>query len=410
MKIALVSESLPPSATGQGMLIYRMLERLDPESYCLISTVPQDSDGARARYARKLPGRYYHMAEGFRLTRGYRFGLPWIREAINFPLAVVQQARQITEIVKHEGCNAVVAFSGDVTHLPAAWLASRRTGVPFFAYVVDHYSHREWVSPAAAVWARRLEPFLMKKADRVIVLNEALRDDLRERFGVEAAVIYNSFDLSPYERAIEEQVEPVDGVKIVFTGDVYEAHYDAFRNLLMAIERLERPDVKIHVYTSRSVDQLAEKGLCGPIVCHEPLALEEMPRVQREADILFLPLAFDSPYPGVIRTSAPTKMGEYLAARRPILVHAPADSFIAGYFRHHECGVVVDQLDPSALAQAIERVLDDADLRQRLSARAWDRARDDFSIDVAREKFMSLLEHRPAAGLEPGVRECNSVG
>ena len=139
------------------------------------------------------------------------------------------------------------------------------------------------------------------------------------------------------------------------------------------------------------MEQLAEKGIRGPVVCHKPLAMEEMPRVQSEASVLFLPLAFDSPYPVVVRTSAPTKMGEYMAARRPVLVHAPPDSFIAHYFRRHECGVVVDRLDPSLLAREVGRILEDAGLRERLAARASEQARQDFDIAASRAKFWGLL-------------------
>jgi glycosyltransferase involved in cell wall biosynthesis len=119
--------------------------------------------------------------------------------------------------------------------------------------------------------------------------------------------------------------------------------------------------------------------------------MEEIPRVQQAADILFLPLAFASPYPGVIRTSAPTKMGEYLAAGRPVLIHAPPDAFICQYFRQHNCGLVVDKNDALALAQAIERILENAELRRDLSAAACERARTDFDIIASRRAFIELL-------------------
>jgi glycosyltransferase involved in cell wall biosynthesis len=116
-----------------------------------------------------------------------------------------------------------------------------------------------------------------------------------------------------------------------------------------------------------------------------------MPAIQQEADLLFLPLAFNSPYPEIVRTAAPGKMGEYLAARRPILVQAPSDSFIAWYFRHHECGLVVDEDDPARLAQALTLILTDAGLRERLSERAWERAKVDFDLNKARAQFAALI-------------------
>ncbi len=113
--------------------------------------------------------------------------------------------------------------------------------------------------------------------------------------------------------------------------------------------------------------------------------------MQRKADILFLPLGFDTPIPEVIRTASPGKMGEYLASGRPILVHAPADSFVSCYFREHGCGVVVDQSDPGMLSQAIHHILEDTRLRREMGERARARAENDFSLATARTEFLKLL-------------------
>jgi glycosyltransferase involved in cell wall biosynthesis len=392
MKIALISHRLPPSGSGQALVIYRMLQWLSPESYCLISSERYDREQAGDNYSRKLPGRYYHLPPPFRINRGHRFGLYRLREGVNIPLAINQHARRITAIVRREKCGAIVACTGDVTHMPAAYMASRRVGVAFYAYIFDHYSYREWQDPAAAFWARRFEPRLMKSAAAVIAPNETLRDDLRERYGVEAAVIHNSFDISPYEVNEEQPSSARDGeIKIVYTGDIYEAHYDAFRNLVAAIESLGQPEVKLHLYTDRPEKDLDALGIRGPVVRHPHHAMWEMPGIQMEADLLFLPLAFDSPYPELVRTSATTKLGEYLAARRPVLVHAPPDSFVSWYFRRHNCGMVVDRSDPLRLAEGIRRVLGDAELRGLLSANAWERAHADFDIERSRAAFAQLI-------------------
>jgi len=63
---------------------------------------------------------------------------------------------------------------------------------------------------------------------------------------------------------------------------------------------------------------------------------------------------------------------------------------------------VVDQLDPTVLAREIQRLLNDEGLQQRLSERAWQRARTDFDITTARKTFRSLLERgmRTSSGLK----------
>jgi glycosyltransferase involved in cell wall biosynthesis len=392
MKVAFISESLPPAQTGQALTLYRLLEGRSTSDYCLISGQDSRSSG-EALCSSTLPGKVHVLGGPFRFERGYRLGLARLRETVNFPLGVRQRARQIADVIKREGCDAIVACTGDALDLPAGRIAARRVGVPFYAYLFDHYSYREWRDPAKRFWTRRFEHWLMKSADALICPNEVLRDDLRERFGVEATVIHNSCDISPYDSAAAG-VASSNGIGggLVYTGDIYEAHYDAFCNLLEALDRLDRDDLKLHAYTPRTEEELASEGLRGRMVVHTPLEPAEIPSVQRGAGALFLPLAFNSPYPKLVRTSATTKLGEYLAAGRPVIAHAPSDSFVAWYIREYECGLVVDRLDPAPLAEAVARVLDDEALGRRLAGRARQRAVADFDIGAARERFWKILE------------------
>jgi glycosyltransferase involved in cell wall biosynthesis len=73
------------------------------------------------------------------------------------------------------------------------------------------------------------------------------------------------------------------------------------------------------------------------------------------------------------------------------VVHAPAKSFVARYFREHDCGLVVSDREPAALAGALDRLRRDESLRARLSANAWRRAREDFDLAKARAAFTELL-------------------
>jgi len=392
MKIALLSHVLPGSGLGQATVIHRMFSGFNPESYCLISLQAEHPAAYGEAQVEKLSASQYELPRPFRFKRGYRFGVARIRQLANIRLAIRQHARRLTAILKTEQCNGIVACTGDVALLPAAYLASRRLRIPFYAYIFDHYSYREWQDVAAAYWARKYEPILMRSASAVIVPNEILAEDLRAQYKIEPVVIHNSFNLSLYEGELLEPIKTDDDeIRIVYTGEIYEAHYDAFRNLLRAIELIGRPEIKLHLYTSHPLKYLNQKGISGPIIRHATRSISEMPEIQREADLLFLPLAFDSPYPALIKTSSTTKLGEYLAAGRPILTHAPADSFVSWYVRRHQCGLVVDENDPEKLAKAIARILADKELDQRLTNNARTQARADFDINSARAAFAKVV-------------------
>lgn len=407
MKFALISNVLPPSESAHATIIHRLLRDLDPSCYCLLSSRDYVS-GAGADYSGRLAGRHYHLAPTFRFTRGYRFGLRRARENANLVLGVLLRARAIARILRREKCEAVVVCTGgnEILDFPAGYIASRLVGARFYAYLLDQYFHMVSYVLGERHFLQRVEPPLMKGAAAVIAPNEFLRDELRGRYRIEPVVIHNPCDISDYDAPPEGASAEDDGsgeatraagdaggTHVVYTGGVGPVHYDAFRNLLAAMERLGRPGLRLHLYTAQPRAGVeAEGGVEGPRVVfhgHEPFSA--MPRVQRGADVLFLPLAFNSPHPDIVRTAAPGKMGEFLAARRPILVHAPKDSFLAWYFRRHECGLVVDEDEPAALADALGKIIDDGPLRERLAARARERAEADFALPAARALFERVV-------------------
>jgi glycosyltransferase involved in cell wall biosynthesis len=116
-----------------------------------------------------------------------------------------------------------------------------------------------------------------------------------------------------------------------------------------------------------------------------------MAAIQKRADVLFLPLAFHTPYPELIKVSSPSKVGEFLMCAKPILVHVPSGSFLSRYFREHNCGLVVDRDDPAVLADELNRLLSDPDLRKTLTSNAVARAKVDFNLSSSRQKLAEVF-------------------
>lgn len=395
MKFALVSHVLPPSSTGQAMVLGKILNGIQPDEYCLVSQKCYAENNFEVEYTKRLPVHYHQLTPGWQLTRGYRWGMYQARQVINSiiaPLAVRIRAHQIATIVQQEGCRAIIACTGDLIDIPAAYLASVVTGTAFYTYIFDDF-RLQWTVWSAKRYASRMERICLTNAAGIIVPNEFMCRALHERYGVSAIVIHNPCDLSLYQSALTHRFSmPTDEVRIVFTGSIYEAHFDAIRNLVEAIKQLKNQSIILHIYTTIKEQFLNSKGISGPVVIHPHVTQAQIPMIQQQADVLFLPLAFDSPYPELIKTSAPGKMGEYLAAGRPILVHAPADSFISWYFRNYGCGLVVDKDDPTFLAKELNSLLSDNLKQTELSTQALIRSRSDYGISAVQRIFADLLQ------------------
>ena len=114
------------------------------------------------------------------------------------------------------------------------------------------------------------------------------------------------------------------------------------------------------------------------MIFHGKISLRDIPTVQQNADILFLPMAFDSVYAHmidkisskelykqrvegkkIIETASPSKLPEYLAAGRPILINAPEHSYVVWYGKIHQCAEVVDTPNLRVLRDAVIRLQND---------------------------------------------------
>lgn len=383
MKFAVLSHVLPPSWSGQSMVLYKLLKDLDPESYCLISR----EDYAKDNSPSKLKAMYYP------LKTWPRTNWPSLFVFISSIIHTIHHALQVTGILKREKCDILIVCSGDLSDLPAGCLSAYLARIPYIVYLFDDYTY-QWTGPRRA-FARSLEPTILKRSAGVIVPNEYLGEEIFRRHGVRSTVIHNPCVVT---RSGDSQRVPWPAnsseIEIVYTGSVYHAHYDAFKDLVAAINEIGSPIIKLHIYTAQKPEELKKEGIYGPVVFHGHLDNAEVLDIQRRADILFLPLAFDSAIPEVIKTSSPGKMGEYLSCGRPILVHAPADSYVSWYFKTNDCGVVVDYKDTMVLKKSLNDLITNSTLRDRISSNALIMADRDFELGRVKKDFINLITEK----------------
>jgi glycosyltransferase involved in cell wall biosynthesis len=300
--------------------------------------------------------------------------------------SVAKRAKHLRALFEVDRPRVCVGCTASPIDLPASYLASRACDIPFVAYLFDD-PVQQWPDPyrrrAAVAWERQWAP----DAAAVIAPNEVLAEDFGRRTGAPVSIVRNpaadeAFGPDTSQRPLG------DPVRLVYTGAVYHAQFDAIRNLSAALRDVEF-GARLDVYTGQNPSMLS--GTDPRFVrTHAHVEGGEVFRLQQAADVLFLPLGFTTGVPELIRSAAPGKTAEYLASGRPILVHAPADSFVARFFREHDCGVVVDTPEPARLAGALARLRDDRSLRSRIVANAQ-RAAVGFSANESRRAFFDVL-------------------
>jgi glycosyltransferase involved in cell wall biosynthesis len=294
-------------------------------------------------------------------------------------------------ILQKERPEVLIVCSGDILDLPASYILSKKMHIPLICYMFDDYSH-QWTG-LKGMLAKLLASFILSSARKILVPNEFLKKSYLRRYHRNAIIIHNPSSRTDLTLLCKEKrMLPLNTKNIIYTGSIYHAHHDAFYNLIYALQLITDFDIRLHIYSSQSEKELRKLGIINnKVIYHNHVSEQSASIVQRQADILFLPLAFNSPIPVIIRTSSPGKLGEYLAARKPILAHVPKDSFVSWYITKYQCGIVVNDNNPYTLSKAIHQLMTDRLLQKKIERNAGERAEKDFSIAQAINKFINVI-------------------
>lgn len=388
-RIGIVTTAAPPSPNGQA----RVLGQITVPSSAIPIFMTDQTDILESEAERF--GRYYKLSKPqFRIIDRSLGKFQGLNRAGGLVRTVISRAQEVIAVLRKDPVDILVGCSGNPFDLSASCLAAKRLRLPFVAYLFDDPVY-QWEAGIYRRAAKLAERIWGRSADAIIVPNEVLAADIQLRLPrAHIHVVRNPVDPMAFSVADQKVANnlPTSAApwRLLYLGSVYSAQADAFGNLIAALD-MQNGRFVLELYTAQFSSELVTKQLASPhCFAHPHVSHATAVQLQQQAGILFLPLAFNSPIPEVIRSSAPAKLGEYLAAGRPILVHAPAGSFVAELIRKAEAGIVVDTPDPTRLADALDSLSTDSELRERIVLNATRLARE-FAVDRARSTFSSIL-------------------
>jgi hypothetical protein len=316
----------------------------------------------------------------------------------SFAASIRNRADEIAAGAARTDCAVLVGCSGSPYDLTATALAARSLKLPFLAYLFDDPIF-QWPTRRLRGAAARLSSVWLPLAEAVIVPNEYLGEDWRQRGAASIAIVRNA--AAEVKSRSKEQTASLlgsaAGLPVIYTGSVYHAQADAFRGLLSALGETDN-QFHLHIFTSQAPSTVADYGIFGPYVTrHDPVPATELPALLSAAAVLFLPLGFDTGVPEVIRTAAPAKLGDYLQSGSPVLAHVPADSFVAHFCRKHTCALVVGEPSVGALASGLRLLARRGPSVARMMENAK-LAAIQFSAEESRREFWSIVRRTVAGG------------
>jgi len=309
-------------------------------------------------------------------------------------LSIIKMVRAGLDIVREENIRYILAtFDGGPAFI-ATYIISKLTGVPYFLFTGDIYVGNSLDSPVLELLGRIFERPLFRAASTLILNNLAGERFYRRRYGntIKCAILHNAVPASVYQSK-RTPYNPVEPYRIVFTGTVYWAQERSLLNLVSAIDELRDLPLQLDLYVPYA-DETFKRTVGGrPNIHLLPAAPQaEMPEIQCDATILFIPLAWHSKSPYLVASVTPGKLSEYLASGRPILIHVPPYTYMAEYARRNGFALVVDEEDKGKLKDGIRKLLFDLDYSRKVVENALKTFERDHDALANAKRLIRILD------------------
>lgn len=377
-KTLVVSSWAPPMAGASPHFFYTLFSNFDPTSYGIFTDRRASNKGLAHP---RLPGPYYYFdtqaTSSFFIVRVFKKVRSFIRAV-----------RDGLRIIRTERYTLLLGTADKGDGLLLMFVLSILSRTPYVLYFLDLYRWNHFGGIRVTV-AHFFEPVLFRCARAIFVMGDGHKRFYERKYGnrFKYTVIRNcSLDVGPHTSLPRTEKPYV----ILYGGGIYWAQERAVRNLIRAVTDIDLP-VELWLYTPRELKRFEAEHKDNPRIVFRSASQEAMADIQDDANILFLPLSFNTPSPEVIEMATPGKTVEYLVAERPILVHAPPYAFLTQYAKEKGFAHVVDTEDSNELQDGIRKILLDSSYAKELVSHARTLYRDEYNLNANAEAFALRL-------------------
>jgi len=377
----LVHALAPPTPGGTPVVLHRLLTDL-PGVRVEVATNRRLRERVEAGDSRTLRAPYHYVFKWPGWGARWKAGRVAVA-AIDLVLALVAGLR-IARWSRRTGARWIMSVTDEGFSVIAGAIAARAARLPHVIMVFDLWEENAYSEVQRGV-AHRLEPRIFRSAAKVVGYCQEIVDLYRTKHGIEGTYIRTPIEVGPgpAPAVASPAGEPAE---LLMAGAVYWVQEEAVRRLLRVADRID--DLRTTIIADAA--QLAAVGISADRV-EAPMGADAFRERVARSDILFMGLSFTSAHPQIPRTGTPARLTDFLAAERPLLVHAPPDSHLAHYCRAADLAEVVDTPDEAALEAAVRRLLDEPQPALERARRARAHLERVHDAPLVRESFAAIL-------------------
>jgi len=276
------------------------------------------------------------------------------------------------------------------------WL-SRRSDLALVTHLMDDWPARlAHTRPRVAALAEPMLRATLRASDECLAISSPMAAHFGSVASRRFGVVHNGVPSDVVLSDNHDHVAPNEPMRIVYSGSAAPdqsaaALVDAVRAVEQLIDR--GLDVQLDLALSpRHADAMrthvAESTAVRVLGFADPPAYRER---LRTADVLLMAFNFDPTSVAMLRLSMANKVGDYLAARRPIVVYGPGALTTVASAKSLGWGHVIDRHGASRLADGLATLLTDVSRQQALIAAGDQAARTAFDLAAQRQMLAEAI-------------------
>jgi glycosyltransferase involved in cell wall biosynthesis len=386
--MVLVSSYFPPVVGGTSTVLRNLLAQLNPQK---ISVVTENRELPADAPRTEVPQGLKIYKTGLHASLFKKIPYIWRWERF-FRFALIFHVRELTlRAIKESEAKFILGIYPNWPFLIGAYLAHRASGIPLLTYHMDIPVRRSAMAAFEGFFIETYEEKILRAANKRLIISDGYAQDFTHRFGLNSTLLPHSIDLAEVRRRMAELPgPPTDGpTRIVHTG-IVEGQKEGLLRIAKTLHKNPDLDARLILSTPTPREHLLSQGFDLPCVEILTLPHDKVLDLQASAHILVTVLPFFHKTKEGALTGYPTKLVEYLATGRPILIHAPAWTHLCQHANRDGYASIVDHPCEESIADAIRKLRQDNAHARTISQKATEQA-NNFDIQKVTRQFLQMI-------------------
>lgn len=270
----------------------------------------------------------------------------------------------------------------------------KHTKKPVVLYVSDdNYSYKSIAKTPVSVflrfWLRKQSGKLFKNASKIMVIAPKQKEEYDKLFGTDSVIMTKGIDFSqiPFEE------KPLNNpIKMVYTGKLIIGRWLSLSKIAEAMADINKDKTKIEldIYTTDTLTAEQQKALNrNGCAVKGALKLDEVQRVQKDADILVFVESLEDEFKYTARLSFSTKITDYLKNGKCIFAIGDKDIAPIDYFNRYDSAITATSY--GEIGEKLKMLVENKALITQYSKKAYECGKEHHDIKLMNKTLTDTI-------------------